>query len=132
PDGSLFFTETKNQKIGRVTTTGVVTESAGTGVAPPLGITNGRDGFLYFTESGASGRLGRVNADLTGFSDASQTFNDPQGILTGPDGFLYVAEAGNNSIDKIARADIFNPAVPTKFPVGVAPQELVIGPNGFI
>src|SRR5258708_5603542 len=52
PDGALFFTESRNLKIGRISNTGTVTESAGSGFAPPVGITNGHDGFLYFTENG--------------------------------------------------------------------------------
>jgi streptogramin lyase len=130
PDGALFFTEMNSQKIGRISNTGTITESAGTGVASPAGITNGHDGFLYFTENSSTGLLGRIKPDLTGFSDASATYNDPQGIIAAPDGFLYFAETGNNSIDKIAKTNVFGTA--TKFALTGAPQELVIGPDGFI
>src|SRR5262249_42544795 len=43
---------------------------------------------------------------------------------------LYFAEWGNNSIDKVAKANVFGN--PTKFPVNSHPQDLVIGPDGFI
>src|SRR6266436_5523218 len=49
PDGALWFTEQSGNKIGRITTDGVITEFplpiSGSG---PVGITTGPDGALWF------------------------------------------------------------------------------------
>jgi len=58
PDGALWFIEAN--KIGRFTTSGVLTEypvPSGDG----LGITTGPDGALWFTEGGSSGKVGRIS-----------------------------------------------------------------------
>ena len=54
PDGALWFTEQHltSSKIGRVTTTGTLTETTLTSGAGPVGITTGPDGNLWFTEPG--------------------------------------------------------------------------------
>jgi virginiamycin B lyase len=51
PDGALWFTDTSNNAIGRITTSGAITEyPLPTGNALPNGITVGPDGNLWFTE----------------------------------------------------------------------------------
>src|SRR5437868_3758914 len=50
-DGALWFTESRTNKIGRITTTGVVTEFAvPTADSYPFDIVAGPDGALWFTE----------------------------------------------------------------------------------
>jgi virginiamycin B lyase len=62
PDGALWFTEDSVNKIGRITTAGVITEfpvpTAGSGLR---GITTGPDGALWFTEN-FSNKIGRITA----------------------------------------------------------------------
>ena len=41
--------KTRNNSIGRITTTGTVTNRVGTGINQPIGIANGPDGALWFT-----------------------------------------------------------------------------------
>src|SRR5215472_3695260 len=67
PDGNLWFTENYSNKIGRITTCGVITEfpipTPGSG---PLGIATGLDGNLWFTENTAgSGKIGQITTDGT-------------------------------------------------------------------
>ena len=51
PDGNLWFTEFDNNKIGRITTAGVITEFLiPTADCGAYGITPGPDGHLWFTE----------------------------------------------------------------------------------
>src|SRR5438128_2059168 len=51
PDGSLWFTEQLGNKIGRITTAGVITEfPIPTSGAYPGDIAAGPDGNLWFTE----------------------------------------------------------------------------------
>jgi virginiamycin B lyase len=60
PDGALWFTENTANKIGRITTDGIINEyPVPTASSGPWGIVAGPDGALWFTESGA-GKIGRV------------------------------------------------------------------------
>jgi virginiamycin B lyase len=58
PDGALWFTEATGNKIGRITTTGVITEFSIPNRGPNS-ITTGPDGALWFTESGFN-QIGRI------------------------------------------------------------------------
>src|SRR4029077_12914473 len=63
PDGALWFAETVAGKIGRITTSGVITEySIPTANSYPYGITTGSDGALWFTEVSAQ-KIGRITTD---------------------------------------------------------------------
>jgi len=62
PDGAIWFTETAANKIGRVTTDGVVTEFPIVGGTIPIGITAGPDNRLWFTCNG-SGQIGRITTN---------------------------------------------------------------------
>jgi virginiamycin B lyase len=49
PDGALWFTNTGNNTIGRITTAGKVTNFTGTGISAPGAITSGPLNSLWFT-----------------------------------------------------------------------------------
>src|SRR5262249_51228760 len=54
-DGALWFTEAGANKIGRITTTGVIAEFViPTAGSNPQGIASGPDGALWFTEFGGN------------------------------------------------------------------------------
>jgi virginiamycin B lyase len=67
PDGNLWFTELHGNKIGRITTSGVITEFPVT-TSFPDGITVGPDGNLWFAlegfrpdlHLGAGASIGRI------------------------------------------------------------------------
>ena len=60
PDGALWFTEYSANRIGRITTAGVITEyTVPTASSKPYGIAVGPDGALWFTESNAD-KIGRI------------------------------------------------------------------------
>ena len=60
PDGALWFAEFGASQIGRISTAGVITESAApTAFSMPYGIVSGPDGALWFTEN--VGQIGRVS-----------------------------------------------------------------------
>jgi len=60
PDGALWFAENTANKIGRITTGGVITEFlVPTAASAPFDITSGPDGSLWFTER-AGNRIGRI------------------------------------------------------------------------
>jgi len=97
PDGNLWFTERDANKIGRITTTGVITEfpipAAG---ATPDFITAGPDGNLWFTErfsSNPDGQIGRITTAgvVTQFPLPTGPA-EPASIVAGPDGNLWITE----------------------------------------
>ena len=59
PDGALWFSN--GTSIGRITTSGVVTDYTGTHIDGPTGITAGPDGALWFTNA-ANNSIGRITA----------------------------------------------------------------------
>ncbi len=59
PDGALWFTNSVNNSIGRISTAGVVTNYTDPGIDLPDGITAGPDGALWFTNSG-NNSIGRI------------------------------------------------------------------------
>ncbi len=112
PDSAIWFTEpgtnTRNGKIGRITTSGAITEyPIPTSNDGPWGITTGPDGNLWFTAVDSHifrGVIGRITP-----SGMVTLFPLPSGffslhITAGPDGNLWFTEAdldGRN--DKIGR-----------------------------
>ena len=59
PDGALWFTEQRGNKIGRITTAGSFSEFATPNInSSPNGIAAGPDGALWFTEQGGN-KIGR-------------------------------------------------------------------------
>ena len=59
PDGALWFTSPTTTSIGRITTTGVVTNYTDAGISCPDGIAAGPDGALWFTNQG-NNSIGRI------------------------------------------------------------------------
>src|SRR5437762_11139869 len=63
-DGALWFTENQSDRIGRITTSGSVTEYQLPTDRQPFEITNGPDGALWFTdvanEQGLSDAIGCI------------------------------------------------------------------------
>jgi virginiamycin B lyase len=66
PDGNLWFTENIGNKVGRITTAGVITEfPIPTASSDPGGITAGPDGNLWFAEWGGR-RVARLSTAVAG------------------------------------------------------------------
>ena len=103
PDGRLWFTEYDANKIGAITTAGVVTEySTGlTARAGPNRITAGPDGRLWFTESQA-GKIGAITTSGTITEYAlPDSQSGPSDITTGPDGALWFTEHRGEALGRI-------------------------------
>ena len=123
PDGNLWFTEFSVGKIGRITTSGTVTEFPAAG--NPQFITVGSDGNLWFPEQ-TTFKIGRMTT-AGGFTDFPIiTPGGLVGIAAGSDGNLWFTEA----IGKIGR--ITTAGVVTEFPVpsGGTPIQIAAGPDG--
>jgi streptogramin lyase len=128
-DGNLWFTEQIGGRLGRVTTSGVVTEYAIPGGTDPVGITSGPDGNLWFTQAGAN-QIGKANVSGTVLNQYPvPTVNSwPTSITPGPDGALWFTEFNSGRIARITTAGAITEYPlpdPTCQPTGIA-----LGPDG--
>src|SRR3954454_10155128 len=99
PDGNLWFTELRASKLGRITTTGVLTEYPIDG--GPVGITVGNDCQLYVVLSNA-GDAARVDLDgtVTGRWDLPGA-NVPLQIAPGFDRDLWITNTFGDSLFRL-------------------------------
>lgn len=113
PDGALWFAENAGNRIGRITTSGALTEyPIPTANSQPLRITSGPDGALWFTEM-LGNKIGRITTggQITEFAlpDRGEVQCGelcPAGITAGSDGALWFTESqfsagGGNRIGRI-------------------------------
>ena len=120
PDGALWFTESDANKIGRITTAGVVTEFPipTANVRPALRSPPGPDGNLWFTEHGKN-KIGRITPAgvFTEFPVPTATAF-PEGITAGADGNLWFTEISGHKVGRIThrRHDHRVPACPSPSP----------------
>ena len=133
PDGALWFADNGLNKIGRITTAGVVTEYATpTANSGPFSITVGSDHNLWFTEYN-SGKIGKITTGGTITEYTSPNFFRPWVITSGPDGALWFTDNSSGAIGRITTAGVASPefSVPGQ---GAGdnrePYGIVTGPDG--
>jgi virginiamycin B lyase len=129
PDGVLWFTEPGANKIGRITTSGVITEFPVGSIGLYYGwITAGPDGALWFTESAAN-KIGRITtAGVLSEFPVPTANSAPTGIALGPDGNLWFSEVSANNIGRVTTAGVF-----AEFPIptgGSGAWWITPGPDG--
>src|SRR5437588_5666462 len=92
PDGNLWFTEFKANKIGRMTTRGSVKSfPVPTPNSRPNEITAGPDGNLWFTELSAS-QIGRITPSGVVTEFPIPSGETPDDFTSGPDGNVWLSE----------------------------------------
>ena len=130
PDGNLWFTEQLGNNIGRVTTTGAVTEfSVPTGGSLPTEITAGADGNLWFTEGSSPGKIGQITTSGLATEFPVLTANStPNGITADPDGNLWFTETSANNIGRITTGGVVT-EIPIPTP-NSGPTGITAGPDG--
>ena len=135
PDGNLWFAEFNAARIGRMTTTGELTEyRLPTPNTRVVRITAGPDGALWFAEPGAS-KIGRITTDgvITEFATPTPA-SRPVGIASGPDGNLWFTEVLGNRIGRITPEGVITEfPLPTGGPGEQAtarPEDITAGPDG--
>src|SRR5581483_11231134 len=126
PDGNLWFTESRGQKVARITPSGVITEFALPGTFPG-DIIAGPDEAIWFTDSTGQKvwRLNLATQGLTSFPLPSASF--PGDITTGADGNLWFTDAGTSTVDRLTPAGGL-----TEFGGGQLdiPYAITTGPDG--
>ena len=131
PDGNLWFAEYNANKIGRITTGGILTEFLiPTANSRPLAIVAGPDGNLWFTES-FSNKIGRITPAgfITEFSIPTAG-SRPVGIAAGPDGKIWFTEQNANNTDKIGRISTGGTIEEFSIPGRDEPIGITTGPDG--
>jgi streptogramin lyase len=108
PDGALWFVERGANKIGRITTAGVITNEIPIPTASSYSefIAAGPDSSLWFTERDAN-KIGRISISppytVAEFTVPTAS-SGPQGITPGPDNALWFTESFGDQIGRINAA----------------------------
>ncbi len=146
PDGNFWFTESAGNKIGKITTSGAITEYPlpirSHIIGAPVGITTGPDGNLWFTDFNYNliGKITTNGVIIAEFGlpvSKRGVSSQPDGITAGPDGNLWFTEHASNKIGKTTTSGaITEYPLPTakSAPMGIAScgsviQELVTTEN---
>jgi uncharacterized protein (TIGR03437 family) len=132
PDGALWFADAAF-KIGRITTSGTITEYALPANDSPFGIAAGPDGALWYTDY-SLGAIGRITTSGTVSSLVATPTNTAGGFLgyiaAGPDGAMWFTEVAGK-IGRIPTGVTVTP--PTITAVANAEGENpVIAPNTWV
>jgi virginiamycin B lyase len=128
PDGALWFTQPRDNQIGRITTAGDLTEyTLSVPGARPDAITLGPDNNLWFTAPGAAA-IGRITpgGSIELFQGAAAGAQD---ITAGPDGTLWFTASLGNSIGRISTSGTILGNFPVPTP-GAEPAGITVGPGG--
>ena len=119
PDGNLWFI---TNGIGRITTSGIITEFP---AAACCGITGGPDGKLWFA---SSQRIGRITTSGSVEILSAVLAGNPYGLTAGPDGNVWFTEPQTNKIGRMTPAGSL-----TEYDVPSAnafPFNIAAGPDG--
>jgi streptogramin lyase len=127
--GGDWFTDYDNQKVGRITVAGVITEFPTTGRA--TSITTGADGNLWFEEvtDAGQGFIGRLTPSgvLTEFPAPSVAgFLNYGAITKGPDGNVWYTDTQHGSV--VGRITPSGQITEVSVPNG--PTAITTGPDG--
>ena len=99
PDGNLWFTS-GTQKIGKITTSGTITEYTLPANSGPNGIVAGPDGKLWFTDW-TSDKIGKITTSGTITEYALPSGSKPIDIAAGSDGKLWFTDSKTAKIGTI-------------------------------
>ncbi len=126
PDGNLWFADPLTNEIGKITTSGVVTEYAVPKESYPDAIAAGPDGNLWFTDE-LSNKIGKITTSGTITEYSLPSGSEPIGITAGPDGNLWFTELGTTKIGKITTSGT---VIEEYGPLRASPELITAGPDG--
>jgi mucin-19 len=140
---NLYIVENSGHKIRKITSVGVVSTLAGSGIAGftdsvqairmnPYGVTLDSSGNIYFTD-GINNRIrkfdttgivstiaGQQTAGSTNGTGANAQFDQPNGITIDSTGNLYVADYLNQLIRKVTPAGVVTTVTSQSYPRDIA------------
>ena len=128
PYGSIWFTDYKTSRIGRVSGDKVVTFATPTRFSHPYDIVAAPDGNMWFTEWNG-GRLGRITPDGTITEKSAHDINYLYYICVGPDGALWFTGAGTES-NVVGRMTVTGQQTKFLLPASAGPGDITAGPDG--
>jgi streptogramin lyase len=134
PDKNLWFTDLESGKIGKITTSGTITEYSLPSLpeeSRPVGIAVGPDKNLWFTDYG-SGKIGKITTSgaITEYSIEYPIPSavQPSGIVAGPEKEdLWFADYGTSRIGKITTSGTITEY---SLPEHSKPYGIAAGPDG--
>jgi virginiamycin B lyase len=128
PDGALWFSEAGGGAIGRISTSGSITNEYPIANSSPQGIVAGPDNAMWFTDS-QNNSIGRISTSGSISEFTLPTANaGPIGIASGSDGNLWFTEAGSNGIGRITTSgSITEFSIPT---ANTFPEDIAAGSDG--
>jgi streptogramin lyase len=134
PDGKIWFTETASNRVGCITTNGVITEfPIGGGARTLAGIAAGSDGRLWFCANG-SGQIGAITTEgvptmYTIPPTAGQPAKQPVYITRGNGPNMWYSDFSYRVGRVTPTGTITEPHV---YPAGVNPWGIASGPDNCI
>jgi virginiamycin B lyase len=131
-DGALWFTEPDAGKIGRIATTGSVTEYAVPASLQSYYIAPGPDGALWFTAWNSSLTINDIGRITTGgrisLTRVPTAMAEPTGIVAGRDGAMWFAEYLGEKIGRITTTGhVTEYLLPGSAP---GPSDIAVGADG--
>jgi virginiamycin B lyase len=134
--GSGFVTHSGSSKIGKITTSGTITEYALPDKSGPNWITAGPDGNLWFIER-ESGKIGKITTSgtITEYSVPSVT-GEGEGITAGPEKENALWFTVSGSTDQGAKKNLIGKITTSgtvteyALPEGSDPTGITAGPDG--
>jgi streptogramin lyase len=131
PDGNIWFTETSANRLGRITTNGVITEFPLSGGQRPTGIASGPDARLWFCASGSQ-QIGAMttNGAVTMYTiprTPNEPFKTPQSITRRGGAMWYTDQSY-----RVSRITTVGDVIQNVFPAGVNPLGIAVGADNNI
>jgi virginiamycin B lyase len=137
PDGSVWFTNSNNNSIGRITTAGVISNYTDPTISHPVGIALASDGALWFTNApgvGGTNSIGRITTAGIVTNFTNPTIFPTGAITAGPDGALWFANVTDPLHDVFSIGRITTTGRVKTFPLGnnpyLSPMQITAGPDG--
>ncbi len=117
--GNVYVADLNNQKIRKITPTGVVTTLAGSGFYNPTGVAVDKEGNVYVADSAnnkikkitpAGGVTTLAGSGLSGSNNgigADASFSYPSGVAVDASGSVYIANTNQNDIKKCSPSSYY-------------------------
>ncbi len=132
-ENALWFTLRSFYKgfgrIGKITTSGTITEYALPFESAPSGLTVGPDGNLWFTEGEGPEKkswVGKITTSGTATEYSLPEGSKPLYITAGSDGNLWFTESGTSKVGKVTTSGTVTEYAQ---PAGSDPNEITVGPD---